>query len=184
MEEILACSIMFISHKQRATALVWNSHLGGVYMSDRGTDGWAVAPGEGIRVEPGGKHWLEVLVRGTDVDGALGAFVFTHDVIPAGVPAHAHHGFMKILYVLEGQYEFRVGDAEFSGGPGTVVVVPRGSSHVFSTETGGRVLFVCSPAGNEELFLELGRLGPNPTPEQLADLDARFQTTGNMHDDA
>lgn len=85
---------------------------------------------------------------------------------------------MKILYVLEGHYDFRVGDAEFSGGPGTVVVVPRGSAHSFTTPTGGRVLFVSSPAGNEEFFLEMGRLGPHPTPEQLSDLNGRFQTTG------
>lgn len=144
-------------------------------MSIWGTDGWAVAPGEGTRVEPGGPHWLEVLVRGADVGDALGVFEFRHDVIAVN-PPHAHHGFMKVLYVLEGHYDFRVGDAEFSGGPGTVVVVPRGTQHTFTTPTGGRVLFVSSPSGNEEFFLEIGRLGSNPTPAQLADVRARFQT--------
>jgi mannose-6-phosphate isomerase-like protein (cupin superfamily) len=152
-------------------------------MSNWGSDGWAVAPGEGVRVEPGGKHWLEVMVSGKDVDGALGVFVFTHDVITEN-PPHAHHAFMKIIYVLEGHYDFRVGDAIFSGGPGTVVVVPKGSQHTFTTPTGGRALFVSSPAGNEELFLELGKLGPNPTPEQLADLNARFHTTGLGNEEA
>ncbi|MEU6343721.1 cupin domain-containing protein [Streptomyces sp. NPDC046977] len=142
-----------------------------------GTDGWAVAPGEGERVEPGGRHWLEVLVRGKDVDDALGVFVFTHDVITEN-PPHAHHDFMKVIYVLEGRYDFRVGDATFSGGPGTVVVVPRGSQHTFTTPTGGRALFVSSPAGNEELFLEMGKLGPHPTERQLAELNARFGTRG------
>ena len=152
-------------------------------MSNWGTDGWAVAPGEGTRVEIGGPHWLEVLLRGADVDGALGVFVFTHGVIEEN-PPHAHHGFMKILYVLEGQYRFRVGDAEFSGGPGTLAVVPRGSAHAFTTATGGRILFVSSPAGNEELFLEMDKLGANPTAEQLADLNERFQTTGLDADEA
>jgi hypothetical protein len=46
------------------------------------------------------------MVRGKDVDGALGAFVFTHDVITEN-PPHAHHDFMKIMYVLEGHYDFR-----------------------------------------------------------------------------
>jgi mannose-6-phosphate isomerase-like protein (cupin superfamily) len=146
-------------------------------MSNWGADGWAIATGDGIRVETGGPHWLEVMVRGAEVDNALGAFVFTHDVIEHN-PPHAHHGFMKILFVLEGQYYFRVGDAEFPGGPGTVVVVPRGSQHTFTTPTGGRVLFVSAPSGNEEFFLEMGRLGPNPTSEQLADLNTRFQTVG------
>jgi quercetin dioxygenase-like cupin family protein len=114
-----------------------------------GKDGWAVRPGEGERVELGGPHWLEVLVQGADVDQALGAFIFTHDMIEEN-PPHAHFGFMKIAYMLEGQYDFRVGDATFSGGPGTVVVIPKGSQHTFTTLTGGRMLFVSSPAGNEE----------------------------------
>jgi mannose-6-phosphate isomerase-like protein (cupin superfamily) len=140
-----------------------------------GRDGWAVAPGEGEMIELGGPHRPEILVRGADVDGALGAFVFHHDVITEN-PPHAHHDFMKIAYVLEGNYEFRVGDAEFSGGPGTIVVVPRGSFHTFTTATRGKVLFVSSPAGNEELFTELGRLGPSPSQEQLAKVDERFAT--------
>lgn len=146
-------------------------------MNTRGIDGWAVAPGEGTRVEPGGRHWLEVMVRGKDVDGALGAFVFTHDVIQQN-PPHIHHDFMKIIYVLEGDYVFQVGEASFSGGPGTMVVVPKGSLHSFTTATGGRALFVCSPAGNEELFLELGKMGQHPTPQQVAELNTRFRTSG------
>ena len=146
-------------------------------MSSWGTDGWAVAPGDGVRVEPGGNHGLEVMVFGKDVGGALGVFVFDHDVIVDN-PPHAHHGFMKIIYIAKGHYDFRVGDATFSAGPGTVVVVPQGSYHSFTTSTGGQALFVSLPAGNEELFLEMGKLGPHPTPEQLADLNARFQTTG------
>ncbi|MEU0188055.1 cupin domain-containing protein [Streptomyces sp. NBC_00510] len=142
-----------------------------------GEDGWSVGPGEGTRVETGGKHWLEVLVRGKDVEDALGVFVFTHDVITEN-PPHAHHDFMKIIYVLEGQYDFRVGEATFSGGPGTVIVVPKGSQHTFTTATGGRALFVSSPAGNEEMFVEMGKLGSRPTPEQLDELHARFSTTG------
>lgn len=152
-------------------------------MSDWGTDGWAIAPGEGVRVEPGGRHWLEVLLRGRDVDGALGVFVFTHDVITEN-PPHAHHDFMKIIYVLEGHYDFRVGDAAFSGGPGTMVVVPRGSYHAFTTKTGGRALFVSSPAGNEELFVEMGELGAHPTPEQLAALNSKFRTTRLSREEA
>jgi hypothetical protein len=82
------------------------------------------------------------------------------------------------LYLLDGQFEFRVGDATFSGGPGSLVLVPQGSQRAFTTATGGRVLFVCSPSGNEEMFLEIGALGPQPTPEQLARVSARFRTSG------
>jgi mannose-6-phosphate isomerase-like protein (cupin superfamily) len=143
-------------------------------MSLWGEDGWAVHGGEGSRVDLG-PHWLEVLAQGSRTSSSLGAFVFVHDVITAN-PPHAHLDFAKVLYVLEGEYSFRVGDSTFDGGPGTLVYVPRGSHHAFTTSTGGRVLFVCAPAGNEEMFLELGRLGSDATADVMAVLYDRFKT--------
>jgi quercetin dioxygenase-like cupin family protein len=124
-----------------------------------------------------GDSSLEVLLRGADAGGAIGVFVFTHPVI-AENPPHAHLGFMKVLYILEGTYEFRVGDATFAGGPGSLVVIPKGSQHAFTTATGGRILFVCSPSGNEEMFLEMGKLGPDAPEEQLEAVRTRFQMVG------
>ena len=140
-------------------------------MSAWGRDGRITAPGAGIGVDLG-ESWLEVLLRGAGSGGQFGALVFHHAVI-AENPPHAHLGFAKLLCILDGQYEFRVGDAIFSGGPGSLVLVPQGSQHAFTTATGGRVLFVCTPSGNEEMFLEIGALGPQPAPEQLAQVSAR-----------
>jgi hypothetical protein len=56
------------------------------------------------------------------------------------------------------------------------VVVPKGSFHAFTTATGGGMLFACSPSGNEELFVQMGRLGPDATAEQLSELNDRFHT--------
>jgi mannose-6-phosphate isomerase-like protein (cupin superfamily) len=148
-----------------------------------GRDGWAIKAGEGELLDLGGRHRPEILVRGDRVDGALGAFLFHHDVITEN-PPHAHHDFMKIAYVLAGEYHFRVGNAEFSGGPGTTVVVPKGSYHTFVTPTGGTLLFVSAPAGNEQLFVELAALGRQPTDEQLAEINRKFATTPLPGDEA
>lgn len=84
-----------------------------------------------------------------------------------------------MLYVCSAaDYEFRVGDRQFSAGPGALVVVPRGSQHAFTTTTGGTVLFVCSPSGNEELFVELASLEPGAGPEVRDAVYARFETRG------
>ena len=37
-------------------------------------------------------------------------------------------------------------------------------------------LYLAKRGHPEELFVEMGELGPTPTPEQLADLNARFRT--------
>ena len=55
-----------------------------------------------------------------------------------------------------------------------MVVVPKGSFHAFTTATGGRMLFACSPSGNEELFVEMRRLGPAATAGQLSEVNDRF----------
>jgi hypothetical protein len=72
-------------------------------MGDWGRDGWAVRLGDGLGIDTAGPHRPEILVRGSQVDDALGAFVFTHGPI-AENPPHAHFDFMKIAYVLEGEY--------------------------------------------------------------------------------
>jgi hypothetical protein len=88
----------------------------------------------------GGPHRPEILVRGTDVDKALGAFVFHHDVITEN-PPHAHHDWAKVL-------------------------------------------FVCGPAGNEQMFLELARLEPGASAEESAEVERRFGTTTLAGEDA
>ena len=69
-------------------------------MSAWGRDGRITAPGAGIRVDLG-ESWLEVLLRGAGSGGQFGAFVFHHAVI-AENPPHAHQGFAKLLYILDG----------------------------------------------------------------------------------
>ena len=82
-------------------------------MSVWGPDGPVSRPGEGIRIEMG-EHGMEVLARSTQTDGQFGVFDFRHGPIEAN-PPDAHLGFSKVLYGLEGHYDFRVGDVEQLG---------------------------------------------------------------------
>jgi uncharacterized cupin superfamily protein len=59
-------------------------------------------------------------------------------------------------YVLEGHFEFLLGERKVSAGVGSVVYVPRTTAHTF-TNTGtdkGKILFIEGPAGALERFLE------------------------------
>jgi hypothetical protein len=90
---------------------------------------------------------------------------------------------MKVAYVLEGDYTFRVGDAVLSASTCAVVVIPRGSHHTFTTST-GRLLFVCGPSGNEEMFLDFKALGADPDPKQVTELIAQHETVFPAGDQA
>jgi mannose-6-phosphate isomerase-like protein (cupin superfamily) len=71
-------------------------------------------------------------------------------------PPHLHRTQDEIHYVLEGHFEFLLGEREVSAGAGSVVYVPRTTVHAF-TNTGtekGKILFIEAPAGPLEQFLE------------------------------
>ncbi|HEX2277947.1 MAG TPA: cupin domain-containing protein, partial [Candidatus Tectomicrobia bacterium] len=84
-----------------------------------------------------------------DVTGGEGAWT-----IP-----HIHREMEESFFVLEGRFTFTVGDHSVSAGPGSYVLVPRGTPHTLgSGPEGGRCLVLMVPGGLERMFLELARL--------------------------
>src|SRR5207248_4212292 len=82
-----------------------------------------------------------------------------------GVPPHIDHREDEAFYVLDGRYEFRIGDQVRICEAGEFAFVPMGTPQAF-TNVGadlGRLLVVVSPAGIlEAYFAEIG--------EPIADL--------------
>lgn len=80
-------------------------------------------------------------------------------VFPGGGPAphiqtREHEGF----YVVEGLITFMVDKQRIEGKPGTFVNVPPNVLHSFKNETNetAKVIFILSPPGIEQLFVEVG----------------------------
>jgi uncharacterized cupin superfamily protein len=92
---------------------------------------------------------------GGDVTG--GVYALVEFVIDARrlVPPHIHISEDELSYVLEGEVGFRVGDEEYTVGPGHAVYKPRGIMHTFwnGSDRAARVLEFISPAGIEEFFV-------------------------------
>ena len=113
-------------------------------------------PDEGERI-----HWPQ---QGHDfclkVSSESGSsFSLTEAIIPPGKGAglHIHDDAEECWYVLDGEYRFTVGDAEFTAGAGATVLVPRGTPHgLMAGETGGRHLTIFAPGGCEVAFREIG----------------------------
>jgi quercetin dioxygenase-like cupin family protein len=63
------------------------------------------------------------------------------------------------FYVLDGEFTFAVGEQEIPAGPGSYILVPRGTRHAITAGAeGGRFLTLMVPGGLEEMFFELAGL--------------------------
>jgi DNA-binding transcriptional MerR regulator len=137
--------------------------------------GFSVAAGEDRFNEqiklggPGGEP-NDCKVSGNDTEGAICVFEFTGS---GGGPPHLHHDQDEWIYVVEGEFEFHVGDKRFHLSAGESVFMPRKVAHMWACVSGkpGRIINAYQPAGKmEEFFRELGRPPKDLiTAEQMAE---------------
>jgi len=144
-----------------------------------------VAQGEGKLV------WFadELLTFKVDRYQSESVGIFEDEVPPeSGPPPHLHRTQDETHYVLEGQFEFVLGERKVNADAGSVVYVPRTMMHAFTnigTEK-GKLLFINTPAGPLEQFLvEFGEpvSDPSSPPEGPPDMDklqAIAQRTGGL----
>jgi len=135
----------------------------------------AFLPAEDRLVTALGPHRVDITVPGAATGQSVGATVFTHE--PIYEPGtHVHESWSKFAYVLTGTYHFTLDTRPFIATGSDLLVIPAGVAHGFTTQTGGRLLFVSWPAGNEQMFAEVGQLGPAASAEQIAEVWRRFDT--------
>ncbi len=77
---------------------------------------------------------------------------------PGGGPAPHRHDFEEMFSILEGEIQFTFRGEKSVARAGDTVNVPSNAPHFFSNATDKtvRLLCVCSPAGQEEFFAEVG----------------------------
>jgi len=101
---------------------------------------------------------MRLIVSKAETKGAFAVAEFRGSEGRWTIP-HIHTGMEESFYVLEGTFTFTCGDRQIDAKQGAFVMVPRGTSHVMSAgKGGGALLTLFTPAGLEEMFLELGRL--------------------------
>lgn len=119
---------------------------------------------------------MRLIVSKAQSNGAFGMAEF-RGVAPWTV-LHVHRHMEESFYVLEGAFAFTCGDLEVEASEGAFLMVPRGTPHVMRAGPGGgRLLAQLSPAGLEDMFLELGRL----PGDGITNPDVRAETT-SRHD--
>jgi DNA-binding transcriptional MerR regulator len=86
----------------------------------------------------------------------------------SGWPKHLHYEQDEWIYVIEGEFEFRIGDKQIQVRSGESVFIPRKVAHVWAGR--GKIINMYQPAGRmEEFFRELSKpSNVMPTREQMA----------------
>jgi mannose-6-phosphate isomerase-like protein (cupin superfamily) len=77
---------------------------------------------------------------------------------PGGGPPPHRHNFEEMFSILEGEVTLIFRGETIVAGAGTTVNIPANAPHQFQNTSGGmvRLLCLCAPAGQEELFREVG----------------------------
>jgi mannose-6-phosphate isomerase-like protein (cupin superfamily) len=77
-----------------------------------------------------------------------------------GPPLHLHRNEDEVWYVLDGDFEMRIGEHSVPATPGSVVFGPKGVPHQYIklSEGPGTLLEIFSPAGFERCFEEIAGL--------------------------
>ena len=110
---------------------------------------------------------MVIRLHGRDTNGVISA-VESHDVPGGGPPPHIHHREDETFQILEGDYEWTVGDKKFVAKKGDTVFAPRGIAHTYRYlgQTPGRLMCIITPSGFEGFFEEIGAM----TPEQQQEI--------------
>lgn len=109
----------------------------------------------------------------------------------AGAAPHLHARHDEMMYVLDGEVTFLLGDRQERARAGTFLFIPRGTVHAFRVDSAeARLLDQHSPAGFERFVTTLGEpvqpgaalpppgwKGPELSPQQRAELFAAIDQT-------
>jgi quercetin dioxygenase-like cupin family protein len=113
---------------------------------------------------------LTVKAGGGETGGTF-AQIETDDPRAAATPVHVHHNEDETFYVLEGEITVLVGDGRIELAAGDFAFAPRGIAHAYIVRSDrARMLTTLSPAGLEELFVELGEAVTDGEPPVEAPL--------------
>jgi quercetin dioxygenase-like cupin family protein len=114
-----------------------------------------------------------ILVTGEDTAGRF--CLLDMHIPPGGGPPPHRHDFEETFTVLEGEIEATFRGAKLTVRAGQTINIPANAPHHFrnSSSTPARMLCICSPAGQEEFFMEVGvpvpsRTAPAPKLDEAA----------------
>ncbi|CAN5650482.1 cupin domain-containing protein [soil metagenome] len=142
-----------------------------------------------VRAGEGEARWwfgalAVVKASGADTGGQMTIIEVTE---PAGAeaPLHVHHREDEGFWILEGEVTFEVGGTTIEASAGDYAFGPRDIPHRYTVgDAGCRMLFICTPAGFEELVIDMSEPAERrtlpPAPEGPPDME-RIAAVAQAH---
>ena len=114
--------------------------------------GFAVAPGEAIEKWEMGGDVLRLLVGAEQSNGAISIIEGTGH--GGGPPLHVHDAEDEVVFVLDGELAYQVGDEHGALSSGGLLWFPRRVPHTISnlSDAPCRFLTIATPGGIEQMF--------------------------------
>ena len=128
--------------------------------------------GEECTLEPS----IRTLVAGSATDNHLSLLEIAGSA-GCGIVRHVHEHEDEVVYVLEGELTFHIGNVVQHAQPGSCLVLPKGVEHSYLVGSGPvRLLVAVTPAGLEG-FLEEVKRTDEVDVERLITVAARYGIT-------
>ncbi|MGH8964509.1 MAG: cupin domain-containing protein [Actinomycetes bacterium] len=116
-----------------------------------------------------------ILITGEQTDGRY--CLIDMRVPPGGGPPPHRHDFEEMFTLVEGELEFTFRGEQVRVRAGETVNIPANAPHFFRniSEEPARMLCMCTPAGQEEFFLQVADPVPSAdsAPPELTERDLR-----------
>jgi mannose-6-phosphate isomerase-like protein (cupin superfamily) len=151
-----------------ANPITWYHHM-------RNKKGFKVDSGEarfGIHYKMKGVtlNTLDIKISGEDTQHDLAVFEQTGLTPNGGPPLHIHSRQDEWFYVIEGDYQFQVGDDRFQMKAGDTIFLPRKVPHAFiQLSEKGKMIVSYLPAGKMEAFFAVtDKWTSPPNKEEIA----------------
>jgi quercetin dioxygenase-like cupin family protein len=138
-------------------------------------DTGVLAAGEGKSFWIVGDRYT-IKARGSDTGGAF-ALIDAVVYPGGGPPPHIHSREDEAFYILEGELTLHADGRDFIAASGAWVTLAKGSLHSFKNAGSkpARMLILVTPAGLEDLFVEIGRDAIDGEPEPVLPTAADIQ---------
>jgi len=128
-----------------------------------------------------GSNIVTFVLSGDETGGAYSLTEFIIAAPPSpGPPIHIHGMGDEAAYVLEGELEFRLGEQTIKASAGSVIFVPKGTSHNVTNLGPGqaKIMIILSPPGFEGYWREMAELPlteGRPDPKVVLALQAKYK---------